>query len=837
MSFERVSYQSQSKQTSTMPVRSGLIQRTCACGQHSQAGGECAECRKKRLNLQHSAIQARLTINTPGDKFEQEADRVADQVLAYPLSHRASETPMQIQRYTRQPSGGIGTAPDSVDRALAEPGRQLEPVLRQDMEQRFGYDFSKVRVHSGLSAEQSAQDVNAYAYTVGQDIVFGANRFVPGTSQGRRLIAHELVHVVQQTGSDGLRLHRSAQRPNIAPVASRQLQRAPIDSSDCGANLPDPGLSCEGTSRDGPGVVVETPGGWELQNFDIDKHFLKPEHRKELEKIAPILKAYLKANPGKSSLITIVGEASTTAGTCYNLRLSRRRARCVAHGLEALGIPADALNVGWIGDLASEMRLAENPAPTQLDRENPADRRVSIRLVKVKKKDTQCGPKDKLRSTRSLDFRFGCLSRDKFSVVIADPTQSPAIYREFIWEKLLAFPSQCEFFPDLDPTITQSYSFIKPVRLAWTEDSDSPSDFSNLVLQTSRLLGTDPDPYNMLNFESHGEETQVDFPGTWGPASCEADLKTGSTLTTIGKLTPLGPVECGPMPVPKSVKCVKPAEEKCPEDRREAATSHFKVKTESLSLKEKFVHWLGDKVVGHEIRNFNIGTLKTDAEKKKSGDDIWRPYVFAGRMVYGPEGCEQRDPEGSARGKGKVAKKEKLSGLNFRTAMLTRLPNSNIEYLTIDGFGTIKLLGEKCASGKTEIMVGAITAAGSVRCEPLEMDAPPGAQSCTDDCPDARLTCPDSKFRFKFGRMAPESAPPELQKQLVQFGCQAEFARVNISTISTKPIWRPFYWVQATRPCPFTVRSEELYGAAGKASVGVKPELKFKWPPIGIKES
>jgi len=65
------------------------------------------------------------------------------------------------------------------------------------MEQRFQHDFSAVRVHTGPSAELSASDVNAQAYSVGSDIVFGAGRFAPGTHDGRRLIAHELAHVAQ----------------------------------------------------------------------------------------------------------------------------------------------------------------------------------------------------------------------------------------------------------------------------------------------------------------------------------------------------------------------------------------------------------------------------------------------------------------------------------------------------------------------------------------------------------------------------------------------------------------------------------------------------------------
>jgi len=66
------------------------------------------------------------------------------------------------------------------------------------MEQRFGHDFSKVRVHTGSSAEQSAREVNANAYTVGHNIVFGKNQYAPGMYAGRWLIAHELAHVLQQ---------------------------------------------------------------------------------------------------------------------------------------------------------------------------------------------------------------------------------------------------------------------------------------------------------------------------------------------------------------------------------------------------------------------------------------------------------------------------------------------------------------------------------------------------------------------------------------------------------------------------------------------------------------
>jgi hypothetical protein len=88
-----------------------------------------------------------------------------------------------------------------VESVLSRPGSGLEPRLQRDMELGFGYDLSGVRVHADAAAAESAQDVHAKAYTLGRDIVFGAGRFAPETREGRQLLAHELTHVLQQTGA------------------------------------------------------------------------------------------------------------------------------------------------------------------------------------------------------------------------------------------------------------------------------------------------------------------------------------------------------------------------------------------------------------------------------------------------------------------------------------------------------------------------------------------------------------------------------------------------------------------------------------------------------------
>jgi Domain of unknown function (DUF4157) len=208
--------------TSTfIPGRGLLLQRKCAYGGSAGASGGCEACRDKKR------LQTKLAIGASNDPLEQEADRVADQVLATPAQFAVGGAAPRIQRFAGQPATEAATAPTSVDHVLAGSGRPLEPALRHDMEQRFGHDFSRVRVHTGTVAERSARDVHAHAYTVGHDIVFGAGRFAPGMHDGWRLIAHELAHVVQQSGADTIRAGQSDEKRGLSTI-----HRSPTQSSD-----------------------------------------------------------------------------------------------------------------------------------------------------------------------------------------------------------------------------------------------------------------------------------------------------------------------------------------------------------------------------------------------------------------------------------------------------------------------------------------------------------------------------------------------------------------------------------------------------------------------------
>jgi hypothetical protein len=173
-----------------------------------------------------NGLQTKLTVNEPGDEYEQEADRVAEHVMRMPdpairLQRQCScaETggncaecapkPVRLQRQAAG-SGYHGYAPGIVHQALRGAGKQLDGEIRSFMEFRFGRTFEDVRIHTGAEASESAAAVNARAYTVGRNIVFSDGRFAPGTVAGRSLLAHELAHVVQQRGGMETVPHKEA---------------------------------------------------------------------------------------------------------------------------------------------------------------------------------------------------------------------------------------------------------------------------------------------------------------------------------------------------------------------------------------------------------------------------------------------------------------------------------------------------------------------------------------------------------------------------------------------------------------------------------------------------
>ncbi len=147
---------------------------------------------------------------------------------------------VQAQRVTLD-ARAPHTTPPIVGEAAAADGHPLEPALRRDMEARFGHDFSRVRIHTGERADRAALAIGARAYTAGADIVFGRGEYDPTRSGGRRLLAHELVHVVQQGSAAVLPgSSSSAARGTSAPPA---IQRATFKVGRLTINVDYGGLS------------------------------------------------------------------------------------------------------------------------------------------------------------------------------------------------------------------------------------------------------------------------------------------------------------------------------------------------------------------------------------------------------------------------------------------------------------------------------------------------------------------------------------------------------------------------------------------------------------------
>ena len=168
-------------------------------------------------------LQGKLRVSTPGNICEEEADRVSERVMrmpeplqrACPMSQTDQGREHERLQTNRVEVGTAAqiSAPPIVHEVLRSPGQPLDPGTRAFMEPRFGHDFGAVRVHTDAAAAASSHELGARAYTVGRHIAFGAGQFLPVTTVGQRLLAHELVHTIQQAGSEA-----------IGPVVQRAMK-------------------------------------------------------------------------------------------------------------------------------------------------------------------------------------------------------------------------------------------------------------------------------------------------------------------------------------------------------------------------------------------------------------------------------------------------------------------------------------------------------------------------------------------------------------------------------------------------------------------------------------
>ena len=196
-----------------------------------------------QVGLQHAApssaimagkppVQRKVRLGPVNDPLEHEADRIADQVVSKtPVNAISSSGAPGVQRkcaacegeedhvVQRKAAGpAAGTSADGVAAGISHGGAPLAPAERAYFEPRFGRDFSAVRIHADAQAATAAADIGARAFTLGRDIAFARDEYRPATEAGRRLIAHELAHTLQQNGTSQPVIRR-ASYGNGAPPA------------------------------------------------------------------------------------------------------------------------------------------------------------------------------------------------------------------------------------------------------------------------------------------------------------------------------------------------------------------------------------------------------------------------------------------------------------------------------------------------------------------------------------------------------------------------------------------------------------------------------------------
>jgi outer membrane protein OmpA-like peptidoglycan-associated protein len=317
------------RSASALSPENAVIQRQVSCS----CGGGCPRCESRH------EVQAKLRISTSGDASEREADRLVEQITSTP--HRSSEDRSSLHQHNSEvhlqrkcaacsagascpqcedagealvqtkKSGSVsentGTSvPDNLLHNLGG-GQSLPESVQEEFGPRLGRNLSDVRVHTGPAADVATAAVGARAFTLGRDLVFAPGEFAPGTGEGRRLIAHELVHWVQQGG----RADRIQRTLKIDHAASDDPKTAVDDMKKPLQKL------CPGFDVDGKSGVVTAQKDSDCAKGEFGKVAIATNH-----KLGCCCLCTLARAPQKWTIVVSITRAPTTDRSARVVRMT-----------------------------------------------------------------------------------------------------------------------------------------------------------------------------------------------------------------------------------------------------------------------------------------------------------------------------------------------------------------------------------------------------------------------------------------------------------------------------------------------------------------------------------
>jgi outer membrane protein OmpA-like peptidoglycan-associated protein len=367
-----------------------------------------ADPRGKLLFLQHAAgnqavsqslqSDAKITVSQPGDVHEREADRKAHDAVRKPGSKQTRRTPSQKR------------TPPSSDSPIQKAGSQAQPLPESErafFESRLGQELGDVRIHTDAQAAKQAGQLDARAFTLGQDIVFGAGQYAPHTDEGKRLLAHELAHVVQQENISSGEAGGATGNTTImrAPKLGKQEELAEQ-------------VSLSESKIPKPQVIRTAHGIAATVYFGQDSFLLESANFKAVEQLSEELRFFLEPT------VTVDGHASTEGTDPYNLELSEKRRQAVIAILKVKAKDKVTFSGTAYGETKPAVEETAKPG-ADLEQQRARNRRVEIMILPSTRFGLRKPPERKKRLDLSLPPPKPETLEERVERIIREPPPPP----------------------------------------------------------------------------------------------------------------------------------------------------------------------------------------------------------------------------------------------------------------------------------------------------------------------------------------------------------------------------------------------------------------------------